>query len=442
MQTKTPRVMRKVHVDGAWVTLPVAKIDGKNGPRFEWEFVVRKGVRIPVAAGTFYLEYKERPAPGEKPRKIRRAVGATAHDARTAVATQGAVLELRAQGVETDDAPAIQERKNAAALTGKRISEVAAAFKRQPPIKLRARSIAKYNEALSLFEDWARKHARKTHVSQLGRQDIQDFMSYVVRVQGRSLSTAVGKATLVKAAMRSAGAVIEEVKGDRPKVTQKQPEMYTPELLRPLFKAMTPAESTLYQTFLLTGFRFQEIQYLAWSDFIPKGKGGGGRLKVTKKAGYNFDPKNYKERTIPIPPVLVQLLKKHRAAQREGEYFVFATPRSKLGRGASGGQPDSKMLDKLKKIALRAGLNCGRCHSTWQNRPANCSEKPICRVWTLHKFRHTYATTLLQDGFDIISVQELLGHDDLESTMKYLRAMRQENLADKINKSAISTMYV
>jgi site-specific recombinase XerD len=38
----------------------------------------------------------------------------------------------------------------------------------------------------------------------------------------------------------------------------------------------------------------------------------------------------------------------------------------------------------------------------------------------LHSFRRTYATTLLRKGVDIRTVQMLLGHSDIESTMRYL----------------------
>ncbi len=41
-------------------------------------------------------------------------------------------------------------------------------------------------------------------------------------------------------------------------------------------------------------------------------------------------------------------------------------------------------------------------------------------VLSAHKFRHLYATTLLKNGADIYSVKELLGHQRLETTQKYL----------------------
>lgn len=52
----------------------------------------------------------------------------------------------------------------------------------------------------------------------------------------------------------------------------------------------------------------------------------------------------------------------------------------------------------------------------------------ISKAATTHTFRHTFATQLLRDGYDIRTVQKLLGHRDVRVTMQYLHAVEHTGL--------------
>ena len=135
-----------------------------------------------------------------------------------------------------------------------------------------------------------------------------------------------------------------------------------------------------------------------------------------------FVPKTWEEREVLIPDHLVESLRCHKAAANPDCPWIFPS---------ANGCVSYHFLSECKRIAWRTKLNCGTCHT----KQGHCHRGPYCANWFLHKFRATYATNQLRAGTDIRTLQVWMGHKDLASTMRYLKAGYGKDLLARVNQA-------
>jgi len=88
------------------------------------------------------------------------------------------------------------------------------------------------------------------------------------------------------------------------KYVEQKVRAYRPDELKALFTAADPEEWLMFQFFLCTGAREQEVMHGEWGDidFVD------GLFTVRAKS--NWTPKDYEEREIPLPDFLIAALRK------------------------------------------------------------------------------------------------------------------------------------
>ena len=159
--------------------------------------------------------------------------------------------------------------------------------------------------------------------------------------------------------------------------------------------------------FLNTGLRISELAALRWGDIHLR----AGVLDVRPEAAKNGHP-----RTVPIPPALKEELTKIPPEKRKSSAPVLTNVKGK--RLSSNGLNhifDRWLPERLDAFATRTGENA-EIHLY------------------AHRLRHTFASLLVWEDIDLRTVQEILGHRQLDTTAHYTKtdARRKQEAAARL----------
>jgi len=371
-------VTKRIRTDIGLRYCPVVlSANGKIKP----DLVINNGQQERHPEGAYYISWYD----GK--RLIRLSVGADAATATARRLSKEAELNAVNNGVAVVPDGTNGHRSLAAAV---------ADFLEETKLTKKPKTLAAYTTALNYFTE----SCPKIVLEEVERKDLLKFAAFLRDDKDQAPRSCWNKFATVMSFLKANGVRGLVKKNDWPRYTEEEPEMYEKEELGTLFGACDAEERLWYEFFLMTGMREQEVMYTYWSDVNLN----HATVRVSHKPDRGWTPKAYKEREIPIPANLVRSLRSWKAKSDNECSLVFPT---------SGCNAKMNFLDDLKAVAERAELN-----------PED--------FW-LHKFRATFATRCLWAGVDLRTVQQWLGHSDMESTMRYLKPSRSQQVREKVN---------
>lgn len=288
-----------------------------------------------------------------------------------------------------------------------------------------SRSQAVREDARPTGEGWR-------HPRDLGAAEVRAYLTYLAvekKVAAATQSQALnGIVFLYREVL---GVALGEIgKIERPTRAPKLPTVLTKQEVLRVLGAVAPEHQLACQLLYGTGMRLLECLRLRIKDVdfgrnevvIHDGKGAKDRVTVLPeclkaalqlhlervRAGHEKDVAEGHGR-VSLPHALAR---KFQNAEREWAWqFVFPAA--------------ARSQDKVSGVAYRHHVHEVNLQRAVK---AACALARISKPVTPHTFRHSFATHLLENGYDIRTVQDLLGHKDVATTQIYTHVMNKPGL--------------
>lgn len=180
----------------------------------------------------------------------------------------------------------------------------------------------------------------------------------------------------------------------------------TSEEIEALMEVVPDRLRAVVVTFLNTGMRRGELQRLEWSDVDLNGR----FLVVRNKA--EGHTKSRRERIIDLNDVLLETLRRHR---RKTKAFFGKLP-SRVFVTTLGTPLRNNLLRDVRRVYAEAGIEGANIHS----------------------LRHTFGAQAVMAGIDLPTLQQLMGHAEVTTTMIYVHVSR-DHMRAAVNRLALGS---
>jgi integron integrase len=301
---------------------------------------------------------------------------------------------------------------------------------------IRARHYSRRTEEAYIV--WIRRyivHSGRVHPSRLGADDVRRFLTWLAVARRVSASTQNQALSAVLFLYREVLTIdlgpLAPV--PRARTPERVPVVLTAGEVRSVIAQLTGVPRLVVLLLYGSGLRLQECLELRVKDLDFE------RLEVVVRRG-----KGQKDRRTMLPEAITLPLRRHLEAVRALHTADLAAG---FGRVVLPGALERKFpgapTDWRWQFVFPASRLCrdprygppSRYHlheSVIQRAVAGAARRSgITKRVSCHSFRHSFATHLLESGYDIRTVQELLGHADVTTTMIYTHVLNRGGLGVK-----------
>jgi len=289
-----------------------------------------------------------------------------------------------------------------------------------------------YTLALKLF----RESCSKTYLNEIDGDDLRRFKVFLRKqqTQTKTVTKRIDDRTVwnhfnnVVGFLNSYGMRDLIPQTEWPAYEEKTPEAYDPEDVMQLLQFADEDERDVIEFFCGVGFRNGEGTHTEWHDIDLRNK----EITIYSKAErFDWRVKDNEKRTVGISDRLAERIKA-RHKRHPGDGLIFPNSCDK---------PDKHLLRIIKRVALRAGLNCGQCMGTHNRKRVSCRTHPVCHKWLVQTFRKTWATFQAEVGAAIPTISRDLGHSSLDTTRMYLASRDRRHATRRTQINAADALF-
>ncbi len=295
---------------------------------------------------------------------------------------------------------------------------------------LRVRHYSRRTE--EAYVGWVRRFVRfhgLRHPAEMGEREIAEFLTHLATGARVAASTQTQALSALLFLYRDIlGRPFEELQGIvRAKRPERVPVVLSRVEIRTVLGCLTGVPRIVAALLYGGGLRLLEALELRVKDL------DFGRRQIIVRSG-----KGAKDRVTVLPQALVAPLRAHLRRvellhQRDLARGAGRVPLpGALGRKAGGAAEDWQWqylfpAARVHRDPSTGGLERHHFHESAVQRAVREAVRRagVTKRATCHTFRHSFATHLLEDGYDIRTVQELLGHRDVATTMIYTHVLQR-----------------